>query len=116
MKGIQILLLGLVLMIFMYIVSRLRNRKADLIVLASIAIIGALFILFPDWTIVIAHKLGVGRGADMVFYISILLFWFVILKLYSRIRHLEKMITELVRKDALNSVASSEKTKSNNAQ
>ena len=107
MKGIQILLLGILLMIFMYIISRLRNRKADVIVLGTIVITGALFILFPDWTIIIAHKLGVGRGADLVFYISILLFWFVILKLYSRMRRLEQMFTEMVRKDALESESKS---------
>ncbi|MFL5811924.1 MAG: DUF2304 family protein [Flavisolibacter sp.] len=32
---------------------------------------------------------------------SILIFWFVVLKLYSRIRKLEQMITQLIRKDTL---------------
>jgi hypothetical protein len=43
----------------------------------------------------------VGRGADLVFYTSILIFWFVILKLYARIRRLEQIITQVVRKDAV---------------
>ena len=60
------------------------------------------FIFLPDITNSIAHKLGVGRGADLVFYLSIVIFWFVIIKLYIRIRKLEKIITDVMRKDALN--------------
>jgi len=45
--------------------------------------------------------LGVGRGADLVFYTCIVAFWFVILKLYTKIRRLEQTTTELLRRDAL---------------
>jgi hypothetical protein len=47
----------------------------------------------------------VGRGADLIFYLSIVIFWFVIIKLYVRIRKLEKIVTDVVRKDALNEAA-----------
>ena len=68
----------------------------------GVAFIAAVvFILFPDITNSIANKLGVGRGADLVFYTSILIFWFAILKLYARIRKLEQIITQVVRKDAI---------------
>jgi hypothetical protein len=43
-----------------------------------------------------------GTWADLVFYISILIFWFIILKLYARLRKLEQTITDIIRKDALN--------------
>lgn len=59
------------------------------------------FILFPDITNDIANRLGVGRGADLIFYTSILIFWFVVLKLYARIRRLEQIITQVVRKEAI---------------
>ena len=58
-------------------------------------------ILFPEWTNVIARKLGVGRGADLIFYLCILLFYFILLKLYARLRKLEEQITTLIRNDAL---------------
>jgi hypothetical protein len=48
--------------------------------------------------------LGVGRGADLIFYVSILIFWFVSLKLYARIRKLEQQFTKIVREDALKKV------------
>jgi len=53
----------------------------------------------------------VGRGADLVFYISILIFWFIILKLYARQRKLEQMITDLIRKDALENAIKNTGTK-----
>ena len=106
MKGIQILLLGLLVIIFIYVISRLKNRKADIIILSTLIISGCIFILFPDWTIYLAHKLGVGRGTDLVFYISTLIFWFVLLKLYARIRRLEQLLTQIIRNETLNNIQS----------
>ena len=105
MKGIQFILLGLLILLFTYVINKLKNRWVDLLVLCTLILTGAVLIIFPDWTIIIAHKLGVGRGADLVFYLSILLFWFVIIKLYARIRKLEQIMTEIIRKDALSNVS-----------
>ena len=105
MKGIQFILLGLLVLLFTYVVNKLKNRWIDLVVLSILIIAGAVFIIFPDLTIIIAHKLGVGRGADLIFYLSILLFWFVIIKLYARIRKLEQIMTEIIRKDALKNIS-----------
>ena len=105
MKGIQFILLGILILLFTYVINKLKNRWVDLLVLCTLIIAGAVLIIFPDLTIVIAHKLGVGRGADLVFYLSILIFWFVIIKLYARIRKLEQIITEVIRKDAISNVS-----------
>jgi small membrane protein len=101
MNGIKILLITGVAFIAVYFFIRLRNAWFDLVLLFTLITGAIVFILFPDITNTIAHKLGVGRGADLVFYTSIIIFWFVILKLYARIRRLEQIITEVVRKDAL---------------
>lgn len=101
MNGIQILLISGVLIIFSYYVFRFRNALLDLLALVLFAGLGIFFILFPDYTNTIAHKLGVGRGADLLFYICILFFLFIILKLFARIRRLEEKLTELVRHDAM---------------
>ena len=99
MTGIKILLTTGVAFIAVYFFLRLRNSIFDIFILLIAAAV--VFILFPDITNSIANKLGVGRGADLVFYTSILIFWFVILKLYARIRRLEQIITQVVRKDAI---------------
>ena len=101
MTGIQALLLTSVVLISLLFITRWRKRTLDIIVLAVLAITAVVFILQPDLTQRIANKLGVGRGADLIFYISIMLFWFMILKLYARLRSLEQNFTEFIRKDAL---------------
>ena len=55
--------------------------------------------------------MGVGRGADLLFYICILFFLFIILKLFARIRRLEKTVTDLVRYQAQNEALYIEESK-----
>lgn len=98
-----ILIIGFLFTGLFYFV-RLRNRIADVLLLLILVGVAVLFILFPEWTSVLAKKLGVGRGTDLVLYICIVLFYFVILKLYARMRKLEQQITELIRKQALDEV------------
>lgn len=101
MNGIKILLITGVALIAVYFFVRLRNSLFDLLLLLLLLGTAVVFILFPELTNQLANKLGVGRGADLVFYTSILLFWFVILKLYARLRKLEQIITTIIRKEAL---------------
>jgi small membrane protein len=100
MSGIQILLIGGVVAIFLYYFFRLRNALIDLLTLIAFAGLAIFFILFPDYTNTIAARLGVGRGADLLFYLCILLFIFIIVKLFARIRRLERMLSEHVRQTA----------------
>lgn len=104
MTPIQILLIIGFLFTGLFYFVRLRNRIADVLLLFLLVAIAVLFILFPEWTNVLAKKLGVGRGTDLVLYICIVLFYFVILKLYARMRKLEQQITDLIRKQALDEV------------
>lgn len=102
MSGIQLILLTGVAFIGLFFFIRLKKRTLDILLLFFMVGCAAVFVIWPDITNKIATRLGVGRGADLVFYISILTFWFVILKLYARIRRLEQLLTEIVREDALN--------------
>ncbi|HEX2628807.1 MAG TPA: DUF2304 domain-containing protein [Chitinophagaceae bacterium] len=111
MSGIKILLITGIAFVGVYFFIRLRNTILDLILLFALVAAAIVFVLFPDLTTDIAHRLGVGRGADLIFYTSIIIFWFVILKLYARIRRLEQIVTDVVRKDALEN---SEKIKDKN--
>jgi hypothetical protein len=109
MNGIQILLISGVAVIVLYYVFRLRSALFDLIVLFVFSALAVYFILFPEYSNILAHKLGVGRGADLLFYICILLFLFIIMKLFSRIRRLEYLLTEMIRKDAMKNAVIPEK-------
>lgn len=106
MNGIKILLITGVSFIAVYFFIRLRNSLFDLLLLLLLISSALVFILFPEITNKIANRLGVGRGADLVFYTSILIFWFVILKLYARIRRMEQLMTKIIRKETIDEASS----------
>lgn len=101
MNGIQVILLTGIVFIGLYFIVRWRNRLIDILLLTGMIFCAAVLIVWPDTTNLIAKKLGVGRGADLIFYISILIFWFVVLKLYARIKSLEREFTAFIRENAL---------------
>lgn len=111
MKGVQILLLLLVCLIAYVVIARLRNRLAEFLLLVGLVIAAVVFICFPSLTITVANYLGVGRGTDLIFYVSTLIFWLVILKLYLRQRDLEKKLTEIIRQQALSEAGAGQETK-----
>lgn len=103
---IQVILSVGVLLICFYSYRRLRSSYVDAIMILLFMAAGLVFIFFPELSNRVAHFLGVGRGADMIFYISILFFAFLIMKLYARTRRLEQMITKLTRDESLKSASS----------
>jgi hypothetical protein len=88
-----VMLLGVVLLYF----NRLRSGLLDRVVVLAFGLLGVVMVAAPDWTTKVANLVGVGRGADLFFYLAILGFSFAGLVLYSKIRDLESSITQLVR-------------------
>ena len=101
MTLIQILLSSGILLIAIYMYIRLRSTLLDVVLILLFVGAGLFFVLFPDTTTEIAHWVGVSRGADLLFYSAILFLFFLILKLYSRLRKIEQKFTELVRNKSL---------------
>jgi len=54
-------------------------------------------ILFPGFTQAVANLLGVGRGADLIFYFFGLFTTFALILLYTRDRIQSHQLTELIR-------------------
>jgi len=104
MTGIQISLLVGIVVLFLYYWFRLRNALLELILISMLAGLAFFFIIFPESTNIIAKKLDVGRGADLLFYISILFFLFISLKIFARLRRIEQTLTELIRQQAKSEV------------
>lgn len=102
MTAIQIVLITGVLFILVYFLQRIQRAVFSVVFMTLLSGSAVFFILQPELTNKIAHYIGVGRGADLVFYTSILLFWYVILRLYARVRKLEERVTTLIRQDAIN--------------
>lgn len=100
MSGIQVVLMAGVVTLFLFYALRIKSAFVNVVAMFWFTGLAIFFILFPDYTHKIAHRLGVGRGADLLFYLCILLFLFVILKLFARIRRLEAHLTTLIREKA----------------
>ena len=55
----------------------------------------------PKWTGVVAQALGIGRGADLIFYVGILTMLAGFFYVYLRIRRMERGLTLLTRRLAI---------------
>lgn len=58
-------------------------------------------VLEPGLTSYIAKRLGIGRGTDVVLYLSIALLYYLIFRLSISLEDTRREITEVVRKIAL---------------
>ena len=61
----------------------------------------AISVIVPGITQTFARILGVGRGADTVFYMGLVGLSYAMFRLYFRCRHIEHQMTALVRQLAL---------------
>ena len=101
MKLIQLILLVAMIIIFVSYFRWFRSAVFDKILIAIIFFTGIMFVLYPDFTTKISSFLGVGRGADLLFYTAVVLFSYLILLLYSKLKKLENQLAELVRNQAI---------------
>jgi len=63
---------------------------------------GVLFVAFATPVIdALSRPIGVGRGIDMIVYLSVLCLFYMVFRLYTKIDKLEQEITRLVREIAL---------------
>lgn len=101
MKPIQAILVLILLAIAGLYFNRLRKKTFDRLIILLFIFTGILLVITPDLTTAIAHRLGVGRGADLIMYLGLLMLSFFCVLLYARIRELESSLTDLARWVAL---------------
>jgi len=101
MRPVQFILIVLFLVVIYVYFSRLRSGLLDRLMVLLFAAVGIVMTVIPDFTTRIANLVGVGRGVDLFFYLSILGLAFMCLLLYSKIRDLESTITDLTRAVAI---------------
>jgi len=61
---------------------------------------GGYFVIFPNQANQLANILHVGRGADLMLYFFVVIFAFLIIALYQKLKVLENHITKLTREKA----------------
>jgi len=105
MLAIQVILCIMALALFFLFTQRahtVRTQAAKRIGFV-LFILGAVYaILRPQDVNWIAHKLGVGRGADLVLYLLVVVVAFFAANTFLRFRNLERRFTDLARAVALN--------------
>ena len=101
MKSIQGILIACFLMAAIFTSIAFRARLVHRLLAVVLFLAATVFVLFPDLTTVIAQSLGVGRGTDLLLYVSLIAGIHVALLLYRRTRELDRRITEQVRAAAI---------------
>jgi hypothetical protein len=91
-----VLVLGLLVVVRTYFVH-LRTKWRDRIVILPLVGVLIASIIHPNLTTWAARRVGVGRGADLAFYIGFLLVGFLLALQRARLREQEQAITVLVR-------------------
>lgn len=104
MLVIQILLTVFFLFALVKVIGRFRAgdlTKGGLVWWALFWVAAAVVVLLPNSTAYFAKLVGIGRGADLVVYVSLAAVFFIIFRLMMKIELLNKDITTLTRKIAL---------------
>lgn len=78
-----------------------RSRLAHRLMAAFLFVSAIVFIAMPQLTNMLAHAVGVGRGADLLLYLAIFAGIHAFLLLYLRTRVLERKLADQVRALAL---------------
>ena len=115
----QVFLLFVVVLAMGMDILRYRQSKIRTLVFLSwfILWIGAtVVIVFPDSTIVIARFVGIGRGVDLIIYLTMILILYLLFRIYVRLEQVDREITQIVRTIALREEGSGHsKTKTDSA-
>ena len=104
LTSIQIVLLIFILFALSRVLMRMREKVVSTqtaffwIAIWVAALIG---ILLPKTTTKVAEFFGVGRGVDVIVYISLALLFYLVFRIYVMIEDLRHEITEIVRHIAL---------------
>lgn len=96
----QVVLLVLVAALGLYALV-LRTRVIDRIVMLALALAGVVLVAWPGLASDVAQAVGIGRGADLVFYLFIVFCLFRFVSASAETRRLERHLTEVVRELAL---------------
>lgn len=101
---IQIILVVLIASIIIRLLAKLKAQEISgrqffgWLVIWLLAIV---VVIWPDLTVRIANAVGVGRGVDLVVYVSVIFLFYSSFRLLLRIEKLEKNLTEVIRHKAI---------------
>ena len=103
-----------VLLIAVMLVAFAQLSRIPLVggVVICVALFGAYIVWMPDHATYLANLVGIGRGADLVLYIWVLISCAILLLLYLNLREQLQLITALARQMTLIDAARGETPRS----
>ncbi len=96
------LLLLLSLGFVIYMISG-KHKTVTRLSLVLIYFILFIFIISPPLADIVANFMGIGAGKDMIIYLATAAIWFFTISNHAKMKITDRHVTELVRKDALDS-------------
>lgn len=81
-------------------------RGFELLFWSAVWVLAGIVVWRPEFSSAIARVVGVGRGADLVVYSSIVLLFILTFQLFVQHDRVERSLTQLVRHDALRDLVS----------
>jgi hypothetical protein len=97
-KYILLAILGAFLLYVLMLPRRTVLRKGFILLFIATMLV---FTVKPEWSSVIANLVGVGRGVDLLFYLSHLVLFYIAFMYYLKFKDMELRFTKLVRQLAL---------------
>ena len=104
MEAIQII--AILFALFAFSRTLIRFKKTDItikeFIFWNIIWFGIIIVaVLPSTTSIIASLMGIGRGIDLVVYLSIIILFYLIFRMYVKMENVEREITKLVREEAI---------------
>jgi hypothetical protein len=104
MKPIQLILLFFVFFALVKVILRHRHREMrrfQFLFWVVVWVGAAVIISHPDTSTFVADLVGIGRGADLIIYVSFLIAFYLIFRIHLMLNRVEQEITQIVSTMAL---------------
>jgi len=104
MNKAQLILLALIALIVIKIVRQLIKRKIYTQEFLGWFIfwgVVAYIVINPQFTQFLAEKMGIGRGADLIVYFSLIFIYYALFHIFAKQKEMEQSITVLGREIAI---------------
>lgn len=105
MNVIQVLILLFIVYVLVGLGLRVKKRDLTSIMFSLLVLfwgIVGFVVIFPEILDKIADVVGVGRGVDVALYVSVLILFYGMYRIYVRLEKIDRSMTELVRKMSIN--------------
>ena len=98
---IRVILLAGLAAIGWFVFLRRNKMPFHIVAVGALLAAGAIAVVVPETTSEVASWVGVGRGADLVMYVSIVAILFVLVRYYAKFVELQRNVTQLARELAI---------------